>query len=952
MRDISSNALAMIQQDSNVEPVVIVKVYWNGLSNSPIAYCDAKYATEGLIGRLVAMGTVEDIVDITAAASSTSLQITLDDSVGDIKQIFDQTDIHKLYVEVLQWFTGVSLADAFTLFEGQISTPIEWSEGERTLKFDVVSLIEDLEVGYSIEEANVPVVPAQLIGEVIPVIFGTVVGLKAVPINLTPSIILSNGFGLIDILQWKAELAAIAKSVQQAYNNSRAAWASGVAEAVIASHYKSAFSDPGDIDEFGFTNDPAQADQHDQAAQDYFRQSSSYMEEYTKLQQELTLRNDEFQAQESIAVDNSRPSAEYLNGVIIFRNAAGAIVSDSDAPGGNMPFPVPIQYVNMPNGVPEYSFRGQVGNYVGDIVTTGGLTPELVSFTNIEILTDTKIKVGTVAYNFALPKGAVFDEYNRVGQQPKFIWLDGGTEIKVFGFPRIFWLGYDIAALLNVWAHSKYGRRIVPTNLYQFIPGAGVVPAQLVFPIPLEQFEGDWQSGTVEVDVVGLASNAIDVMTFAIETFSTLEIDTASFAATRPTVFNCNFALLSRMNVVQFLKEVGYQNRCAVWMKSKRVFVKNLAYSYPSIATITDDDVEVNSLVISSTPTESIVTKYVAEWKYNLLEVDFNEVILRYNMLLYGKVEQRYDFFCFNQYEYVQQAAQFWMIRVSNSWKLVRFKVNLNHLQIETFDTITLQFREKLVTTDAVDVIVQKATFNSDDYSVEIECWCPVRLGEMAPYDFAFPGTTQVIYPNQTDPNIQTGNPLDGISFPAIASNFPKQWSLVTRRNPRNLSSGSGTNDTPADVQIVTALANNPVLAAFQPGARPAGGLAQHNNKQDRRIVDITTPTSTAAQASTFFGRVVSQRTDDETGVIIVKCFMFLNGLFKPAQSQEIYVPDLLDGQLIPANTGIIIQRTVFYIDDPTGQIDPDTNKPRQVLKTEYWAQPPIWSPAIIPVGP
>lgn len=945
MRNISDNALAMIQRDNNVEPVVIVKVYWSGLSNPATSYCDSKYATEGLLGRLLKLGTIEDVVDITAAASSTSLQITLDDSVGDIKAIFDGTDIHKLYVEVQQWFTGISLNDAFTLFEGQISTPIEWSEGERTLRFDVVSLIEDLEVGYSLEEANVPAIPAQLVGETIPVIFGTVVGMKAIPLNLTPSIILSAGFGMIDVLQWRVELANLAKAIQQAYDNSRAAWQQGIAEAIIASHYKSAFTDVGTVDEFGFTNDPSQAEQHDLAAQDYFRQSSKYMEEKIKLSNEYFLRNSEFEAEQKISIDVSLPSAEYLNGVLIYRDAFGNIVANHPAAGGPMPFPVFIQYHNFPQGVPSFIFRGQFGNYVGTITTTGGLTPQLVSITNIELLTDTKIKVGTLAYNFALPKGAVFDEYNRVGQQPKFVWIDGGVEIKVFEFPRVFYLGYDISNLLNVWANSKYGRRIVPSNLYQFIPGAGVVPAQLVFSIPLEAFEGEWQSGSVEVDVTGLASNAIDVMAFAIETFSTLEIDTASFAATRPTVFNCNFALLTRMNVVQFLKEVAYQSRCAIWMKAKRVFVKNLAYASPPIASITDSDVETNSLIISSTPTEAIITKYIAEWKYNLHEQDFNEVILRYNIKKYGRVEQRYNYFCYNQYEFVEKVAEFWMIRVSNSWKLCRFKVNLNHLQIETFDTITLQFHEKLVATDSVDVIVQKATFNSDDHSIEIECWCPVRLGEMIPYGYAFPGTFQTIYPNQNDPNIQTGNPLDGIIYPPIPVNFPPAWSIIFKHNG-SLSSGSGTGETPPELQIITALANVPVAAPFQTGARP-DEIAQKNNKQDRKVVDITKPDFTVAQASSFFGRVIEQRTDPDTGIIVVKCNVYFDGLFKPSRLQEVYIVDLLDGQIIPPKTAIIIQRTVFYIDDPSGHVDPDTEKVRKVLKTEYWSQPPIWIPVI-----
>src|SRR4051812_41649153 len=108
MRQLSGASLLEITKTSNVEPVIAVRIFWNGGTTN---YCDRKFAEEGLVGKLLQISGIEDVVDINQAATSVSLTILLDDSDGSIKNIYDYVDIHKTYVQVLQWFKGIPFSD-------------------------------------------------------------------------------------------------------------------------------------------------------------------------------------------------------------------------------------------------------------------------------------------------------------------------------------------------------------------------------------------------------------------------------------------------------------------------------------------------------------------------------------------------------------------------------------------------------------------------------------------------------------------------------------------------------------------------------------------------------------------------------------------------------------------------------------------------------------------------
>ncbi len=192
MRNISQLSLQKIAQTDGLEPINFVDINWG--RQSVIRYSDQK--TSELQGKIIELTDLENVVNISGHTSTQSINIKLDDTDGSIKDIIDNVDIHKSDVKVYQWFKGIPLSDAFVVFEGELSTPIVWSEGDRTLSFAVVSKLDDFEVGFSAEEGDFPWIPPEIIGKAWPLTFGSPDKVPALRMEKIPSGALANLIGI------------------------------------------------------------------------------------------------------------------------------------------------------------------------------------------------------------------------------------------------------------------------------------------------------------------------------------------------------------------------------------------------------------------------------------------------------------------------------------------------------------------------------------------------------------------------------------------------------------------------------------------------------------------------------------------------------------------------------------------------------------------------------------
>lgn len=912
MRTISPAALTAISQSSGLEPVIIVQVFWDGNATS---YCDKKFEQAGLIGRLLEIGNIEDTIDINGGASSTNLSVTLDDVDGSIKSIFDNVDIHKTYVQVLQWFTNIPLSDAFVIFEGEIYSPIVWAEGTRTLKFDVVSKITDIEVGFSVEEAAFPFMATNLVGQAWPVVFGTVAGLRALDMNESPTAVFAEGFAILDEKIWRADIQKQTDAIAQLKAQADTAWAFGIENAYKAGQYKGSH-----INILNFPDDPVQSAQYDTAASSYFAQAANYRAEMAKLQTELTMLNNLHAEQQSYVKTVIKITGSNLPQgvpfVIEFANVwtATAVAVGNEIVLSNIQIKVDV---NAVQGLNNYAF-------------SIGANPSQITRVALNPLTDLPFDDGLVH--------TVTDQFVRVQQPVRFTWIDGGTEIKLFNIPRYYIVAIGQVNVLNVWSHTKYGRSVVPKNDYVIdYPdlGGGLVITRLVLPTPLPSLPGFWQEGPLEVDVQSpVGPNTVDIMRWVIQRWGTFPVDEASFDYVREKVdpFPANFALTSRMNVVTFLKEVAYQSRCAIWLRDRRYYIKFLAETPTSLDTITDADVEVNSITVTTTETERLVTKYVAEWKQRIGQDRPDEIIYRYNVQKYGIVEERYNFFIYNQFECVEQAALFWSIRKSNTFKLMKLKCMLNKIRTETFDDVTFAFNEHLVANAPVTGMVTKAIFEPDTDTIALDVWLPIRFGEMVPYVFTYPASTQLYFPPLTDPNINTGNPFAGATGQFIPRTAIPHYVGIkfSALNPWTQGPGLPADQAPNPQTLITIL-DSPQVNAL----RPAGINANFNDFNNRtlyRVNEIKDFAFTTPTPASFYGEIVAS-TDDASKYAVN---VWMQGRDRDPTVQIVRIGKLPSGQELKPGYPLMVTRTIFTIKNPPAA---DT------IGVEFIAQPPVWVP-------
>lgn len=204
-RTITTAAQTALETDLGVEIIVVLEFFWassDGTATGPSEmYADTEISGTDVKAAIINMTDFDEAVQVSGGGQAASFNVTLDDTDGIIKGIFDSNDIHKTPVKVWMFPNTTSttfLTDRIAIFQGQINSPIVWSEGNRTLSLQVVNRIEDVEVGFSAEEGAFEALPEELIGQPWPLCFGTTINVPALKAVPAISGQLSGGVGVAD----------------------------------------------------------------------------------------------------------------------------------------------------------------------------------------------------------------------------------------------------------------------------------------------------------------------------------------------------------------------------------------------------------------------------------------------------------------------------------------------------------------------------------------------------------------------------------------------------------------------------------------------------------------------------------------------------------------------------------------------------------------------------------
>lgn len=735
-RSISANALAKITQNDGAEPINVIGVQW--VDGGQVYYYADRNVPGVVLGRIMSLAQVDNVTQTSGSGQSQAVNVVLQDTDGTIKNIIDSHDIHLRPCWVYQWFGGLNFSDKFLIFRGLINTPITWKEGDRTITFDVISKIEDAEIGFSIEEGDFLSPNPDLIGKAWPLCFGTVINAPALRLQSPMQGTLATGIGIADwTLEEKLEKAKALLCPYQFQGYDFYYTSGGTPNFEIAT------GGAVIVEQYG--EEPSCV--------------ASRCKDVKTIEAEIAVQKSyeaaTFQVYGGENFPQGVPLKLNVNGAIFEGSFAGQIftITKRTHPDLANPLTKATQGIDVvPDlaqcAIPPSTSQYQIENANSDI---GGPTTQQIQDAQ--------------------------DAYNNVPSS-QFFWANPGTTVTIESLQLISYVANILpSTILRVAAYrnTDAGQILVtvPPEAYTILQSDynGYQVMELVFGRPLSSIGQGWSDDLYVTLTSSVGPNTVDIIKWLIQTYSSHGIDDTSFDHVRALIDNypMHFLMPGRMSLLDALDKIAYQARCAVWLKDDTFFIKYLSEEPTSDDTVDADSILTESFELSHTPTEDLVTKYIATWQADYAKTDKNTIIYRSNVKKYGTHEEDYDYFCFNIVELVRKSATFWLIRKANTWRKATFKTPLNKLNLEVFDCLTVD--HPALSSTPVKTMVEQASYDSATNSISFTCWTPIRSGEKTVYDFAWPADVSetLIYPTVSDQAAGFAGGGNGPNFNVVA---------------------------------------------------------------------------------------------------------------------------------------------------------------------------------------
>lgn len=740
MRDVPADVLAHLQTSHGTEPVIIVEIQW--VAGGPIImYSDQKLS--GLnypYPIILQVSDFDTAMQVTGSGDSQQISITLDDTSGVLKTLLDENDIHKRLVRVYQGFQGLTISHKFLLFKGEISSPIIWSEGDRTLTLDVLTRQEDAEVGFSMEEGDFLSIPEEALGKTWPLVFGEICNIAAVQVRAPRRGTLVSGEGVHDF--------TLPNRICQAGYLQCGRNFTGQEIRLIWDQLAGGTYGLAETPTFGPDYDCVDARWDTICQLKYLLyQQATYENAHIEIK-----NGDKFPQAQTVTLD--------INGALFTGtfNGTDFQVIDRIHPEFDeielIPCrPIPERHRGLVrvstftnNEDLDEPFDPADPNWqlsdAGSVYEPNPTSPNIVACKEGRI----RLVPGMV--------GGPSDAQTALDDMPtsSFVWLPPGTEVFLKEEAELLYIVSLIPGTVNhVAAYKKQpvGPDLlleVPTEWYTIYETdyVGYEVVEIGMEKRLSLRDSNWSDEIYVSFNSDVGPNPVDIIQWLIEKYTSLAVDAASFASVQADMSNypTNFVLRGRVNVLALLQDIAYQIRCATYIRNGVIFIKYLAAEPASVRTITASDILAKSFQITHTPSEDLVTKSVVKWQSteapsrNDTEIE-KTIILKHNVPKYGVHEEEYNYYTQNTFSTILKSATFWQIRNSHTWKYVEFDTTIKHLDLDLFDCITLNLTQ--FSANPIKCVITEASFNNKNNTVHFKAWTPVRAGTTESYSLAWP---------------------------------------------------------------------------------------------------------------------------------------------------------------------------------------------------------------------
>lgn len=783
MKSLTTEMATALAQTKKVEPMIVLRIDWGDTVGVKF-YGDKDVVLGGTNTPVEGRILKQDNLEVTRYQDNFSdvgqFGIELDDSDLHFFNIMNLTALEGKTVVAYQYFPNDLANQLLVLFVGQVAAPIEWSEGELKLRFTIYSNHNDREIGTLItsddledDDNLVSVLDKGAIGIMLPLAFGNCLKTKALKLFTSRQSTIETNFDVDDNVYHDNHLTNVPYIEQTLYVEEGDKWPQGV-----------------DV---------------------LFKIS------------EILMRG-QFDGVDCTIKDHNIPTD--LGGAICYRDPVdpdyldfNTVWVDTDiklvnkwvwfvgTTAGNM-----INYCTAQNGQ-KCKFQSP---FVTEFPNYDFTNPFLILLSGA-IALQTAIK-----YNHRWPKLANLDYYEQyilpVGSA---IIAEAADEYVANDLPdseiKSVWAYRDIPNSIYNPEIDQYEQRgsrrelcAVPSSYYTIV---NATYTSILFNRKLTSYQNEhWDDSSIFITQSSpVGPNTADIIEFILTNHTSLVIDTASFASVSSDIENypSNFCIHSSKKAIELCREIAWQARCAVRIYNGTAYLVYLSKSTSGIQNLNFSNIQYKSMSITYTDTERMYTRAKAKFVVPSLNRHVKEeqlLVFQNNISTYGLKEAEWDFFIYDNIDYVRKSVDFWLRYYSNSWKKIKLVGFLNSLNLDVFDVINLVFAtvypNGMLTCRGV---IEEWRYNSEKYLIDMSIWLPVLAGTT--------GENTSFWPSDND-GIEAVDPTADI----ILFDYDVPVMTQTKKNPKTYARVESVDEevdkdgdpTGENTMTVTVLENGP----------------------------------------------------------------------------------------------------------------------------------------------
>lgn len=713
MKNLTTDLTNALNTTKGIEPIVVLGINW-GPSVGNILYAD-----KTLTGPLVCQGKILKVSNLSVVRQHDvfgeigSCNVELDDSDLHFWNIMNVSNLEGRSISVYQYFPNVDPSELIILFIGNIVGPIDWSEGNRTLSFSIFTHYNDADVGQTITSDDllddfglVQVLDKNAIGQMVPLSFGNCLKTKALRTFTGRQSTLLENLEFDDKQlhdDFFNDLAYSQISIGVDLGNE---WPQKTGLYIIIDDMKFLVifnNDTMTVIDSNIPTDLALAKTYrDPVDPDYDNPKVTWIPTNEKLTNKWIWFNDPTygniinfctsQNGQKCTFQNPmlRETPDYTsddNNFVIKMNGAFALQT---AVKFNYKWPKLNDFFNY---FEEYVFP------VGTVITA-----DVSDYYKVNQLTGCSVKQ---LYAYREIPNAIYnpeiDQYEQRGSTRKLC--------------------------------------IIPSSYYTINTS---IDTSVSFDRKLKSYPDQyWDESEIFVTQSStVGPNTSDIIKWLIQNYTSLQINLTSFNSVKTKIdkYPSNFTLYDSKKAIELCREIAWQARCALRVFNGTVYLLYLSELPTSIYSVSNDKLIYKTLSISYTDTERMYTRAKVKFKKPSLNIKIKDeqlYVFENNIPAYGLKEIDWDFFIYDEPDYVIKSAEFWLTYYSNSWKKVKVKGFLPLLVLEVFDCVTVQSLSSVFPLGIAScrAIVEETSYDSENFQIDFSFWLPLLSGTQIEFD-------------------------------------------------------------------------------------------------------------------------------------------------------------------------------------------------------------------------